>query len=799
MFNRQLKKALFSIILIILFSSFTFSQSDSLKGIVVNKETGSPISNVYLLNPDGAIITITNSAGEFYLDKESANNEITFYHLGYRKKSVAVKQGLSIIELEPSPINLGEVTVISTKHEKLKKEISMPVEVVEEGKILRSPSVTPPDLLKNEPGISLSRDGIWSTEVSIRGLNRENVVTLIDGNRIATSTDVAARFSLVDMSDIERIEVIKGASSSIYGSGATGGIVNIITKSPGLSLSREQAGSNFSIKGNVNIGFNSVNNLSTTSATVFSSGSVWASKISASFRKAGDTQTPVGKLKNSQFEDYSFSGNLNIAPVDNHLIKLNYQRFKAIDVGIPGASVFPANADVRYPDEKRELISAAYDIQSISSLLYNLSVKYSYQLINRNVENIPHTVQNVPATGTTPARRVSVLKITPEAEHKNNNIQVQGNLLLAENNILIAGFDYWDRNYNGKRGKYQLIEALNTEGNVVSTTNKVIVEKPLPDSKLRSYGFFAQDDMVLFKDKLSLSLGARIDKIDVSGETTLNPLYDITNGVRNDSPAGQTKIWDAIETDDVSWSGNLSLLYSLYPDVDLTFTIARSFRSPSLEERFQYIDQGNLVKVGDPNLQPEKGTFIDAGLRIWQQDFTFTGSIFFNQLNDLVSEKPGTFDGRNALLKSNIGKARLYGFDFGTEYNFLSEWIIYSVLSYVRGEDIEKDENLPQIPPLNGRLGFRAPVFGYFYFDLSSTLFAKQGKTAPGEIKTLGYATFDLYVNTIPIKYSLINLQFYAGIENIMDKSYRNHLATNRGFIMSEPGRNFFAKIKVGW
>jgi hypothetical protein len=71
---------------------------------------------------------------------------------------------------------------------------------------------------------------------------------------------------------------------------------------------------------------------------------------------------------------------------------------------------------------------------------------------------------------------------------------MQGNLLAADNNILIAGFDYWDRSYNGEREKYQLIEVLNTQGNVVSTTNKVIGEKPLPDSKLR-FRIFALDDM----------------------------------------------------------------------------------------------------------------------------------------------------------------------------------------------------------------------------------------------------------------------------------------------------------------
>ncbi len=63
-------------------------------------------------------------------------------------------------------------------------------------------------------------------------------------------------------------------------------------------------------------------------------------------------------MENSQFEDYSFSGAINISPIDNQKLKIDYQNFKANDVGIPGASVFPDNADVRYPSEFRELISA---------------------------------------------------------------------------------------------------------------------------------------------------------------------------------------------------------------------------------------------------------------------------------------------------------------------------------------------------------------------------------------------------------------------------------------------------------
>ena len=144
-------------------------------------------------------------------------------------------------------------------------------------------------------------------------------------------------------------------------------------------------------------------------------------KFQARIRNAQNIQTPIGELKNSQFEDYTFSGAFKISPIENQKLEIDYQNFKANDVGIPGSTVFPDNADVRYPDEFRELISAGYSIQNISKTFYKLSAKYSYQLIERSVENIPHIVQNIPASGNNPARRVSVLKITPSADHKNNN------------------------------------------------------------------------------------------------------------------------------------------------------------------------------------------------------------------------------------------------------------------------------------------------------------------------------------------------------------------------------------------
>ena len=123
-----------------------------------------------------------------------------------------------------------EITITSQRYEKKLDEISLPLEIMTLENINRIPAVTPGDLLKNEGGVALTRDGIWGTNVSIRGLSRSSIVTLVDGNRVETATDLAAGLSLINIDDIERIEVIKGASSVLYGTGAVGGVVNIFTK-----------------------------------------------------------------------------------------------------------------------------------------------------------------------------------------------------------------------------------------------------------------------------------------------------------------------------------------------------------------------------------------------------------------------------------------------------------------------------------------------------------------------------------------------------------------------------------------
>ena len=107
----------------------------------------------------------------------------------------------------------------------------------------RHPPVSLTNITRQIPGVEKTTDSPWGSEINIRGLSRNSVLFLVDGCRVNTATDINARFGLVNPYDIERIEVLKGPISALYGWGAMGGVVNVITRKGGyadIAKTREQ-------------------------------------------------------------------------------------------------------------------------------------------------------------------------------------------------------------------------------------------------------------------------------------------------------------------------------------------------------------------------------------------------------------------------------------------------------------------------------------------------------------------------------------------------------------------------------
>ncbi|HAN18739.1 MAG: hypothetical protein A2X13_13045 [Bacteroidetes bacterium GWC2_33_15] len=788
--------------LIFLFASVnSFSQTHDLKGVVSDSETNEKLSGVHIQlfsnEKSHSYYSITNLNGEFVITGiiEDEYRLLTSY-LAYKSYDstfrITSDYELEVI-LNKEYVSLGEVIVSSTRYDQFIKEIPVPVEIVEQNQIERSSSFTASDILQQEPGVALSRDGIWATGINIRGLGEQRIVMMVDGNRIETATDLMASMSLFDVDDIVRIEVIKGASSSLYGTGALGGIVNVINKEGYFNSAPY-------FNGCFNTGFSSANELFTRKLTFNSGSGRWYVRLSGSLRDAGDIRTPEGTIDNSQFSDQSISLSAGLKIKENHVFKVNYQFFDADDVGIPGGSAFPGNATATYSDAKRELFSANYEITNITASFERLNVKYFHQYIVRDVDLLPNSPVITPTRITTPEL------FTPSGEHTTDGIQIQSDWKFTEKNSFIAGIDVWRRMLTTSREKYIRVDVLDTSGDTIATNNLVRGETPIPESVFGTAGIYLQNEQKMLNNRLKVILGVRLDGVRIANEQAFDIDYLITNGTRNDSPPNQRITFEENEEYKISWSANLGILYSLTNDMDLSLNTGRSFRAPSLEESYKYIDLGNMVRLGDPDLDPEKGYSVDLGFRIWKPKFHFKVNGFVNWLSDMIVEESGEFiysyttgvvDTIPALINANVDQARLYGFDMNFEYNFYKTFTLYGLGSFVRGEDTKNETSLPLISPLNGRLGLRYEIPKYFGVEFIAIGFADQNKVADGEKETKGFARFDFTVHSSLINLDFAKFQLFGGIENIGDRAYRNHLATNRGAIDIEPGRNFYIKLKL--
>ena len=135
------------------------------------------------------------------------------------------------------PVALAdEVVVTATRFRGSPQELPLGVTVINEAQIRGSTALTMPELLMQFPGIQV-RDNSGSTnqQVDLRGFGitgDQNTLVLLDGQRISENEQATVNWAAVPLSAIERIEIMRGSGAVLYGAGATGGAINIVTKTP---------------------------------------------------------------------------------------------------------------------------------------------------------------------------------------------------------------------------------------------------------------------------------------------------------------------------------------------------------------------------------------------------------------------------------------------------------------------------------------------------------------------------------------------------------------------------------------
>ena len=179
--------------------------------------------------------TSTNNDGYYELSlPDNKDYTITAAYIGYFDVSKKIKEGLKgtlNFQLKENITTLDQVVVTGTRTPKLLSDVPIVTRVISELDIKRVDATNIEDLLQAElPGIEFTYSMNQQTSLNMSGFGGNSVLFLVDGERLAGETLDNVDYCRLNMDNVQRIEIVKGAASSLYGSSAVGGVVNIISQ-----------------------------------------------------------------------------------------------------------------------------------------------------------------------------------------------------------------------------------------------------------------------------------------------------------------------------------------------------------------------------------------------------------------------------------------------------------------------------------------------------------------------------------------------------------------------------------------
>ena len=629
---------------------------------------------------------------------------------------------------EKGKYRLEEVIVTATKAEKEAKDVPASVNIITSEEIEQKAATNLGDLLRDEVGIEISGGprALQAEAPNIRGLSGARVLLKIDGTRYNFIPAHRGRL-FIDVDDIERVEVIRGPASALYGSDAIGGVIQVFTKEPKHRLEPgEKYG--LDLKGQ----YDSVNTQYRDSVRLFARPfdgveyivgfSRWDSK---SFR------TPAGdSICDSSSFGNNLSGKLIFHPTENSELKFNAQFFQD-NARVPANAQTEVTAANRLVDRdtQRRLFNTVYDYTSEGGILPSLHANIYWHL-SEIFENAL----------TAPLREDTLNFDTFGFELRGNN---RFDLKGIENS-LTYGLEFY-------------------EDKSVSRRKTIIGIRPrdaIPDSKSQGTGIFLQNELELF-ERLTLIPGLRYD------------LYEATT-------TGQP------DREDERLSPKIGAVYKLTEAINLFGNIASGFRAPRTTELFAtgMHFPGNFFQP-NPGLRPEKSINYEVGLKSDFGRLKFENSVFLLQADDFMETKVTATITRT----DNIGEARIWGVENSLEFDVGKGFSTFATYDYLKGDNLVDNTPLASIPPDTLVLGLRyVEPEDRFWTAFSGRIVDKQHRVPRGTDTTGGYAVWDIKMGlSIPwVKGAKLTL----GVENIFNKSYREHLSALRA-----PGRNIIVGL----
>ncbi len=641
-----------------------------------------------------------------------------------------------------------EIMVTATRVEKNIQDVPYTVNVISAEEIRASGATSLAGLLRDLPAAQITSTGAAGvTRISLRGESSSRTLILVDGMKITEQKSMDGTPLLIDINNIERIEIIKGPGSVLYGSEAIGGAINVITKK----------GGNRPVEGSLSATYDTS-----------SAGNLFSAAIHGSLRefyyRVDGSQTDYDKRKDAdgdkldgtEYERQSYS---LLAGYRNDRFDggIKYEKFESESMvyTMPYPGMF-----MELPEWDREKLSGWFEYRNPGALLSKARLSLFRQETFKEFINNMDIPINPFMTMQRRGRTENTLDTT--------GVLGQADLQLNTSNLLITGFEF-------------NIDDLNAVDDI--RTNMGADTYTRSDAKQTTYSLFVHDEQMI-GENLILGGGLRYSRIQ-------NEITSTNNSLIPDK-----------DTNFDSTVGSLSLVYRGINNTTLRVLYSSGYRAPNLQQLYMGTSHGSATPtLSNPDLDPEKSSNYEVGAHYANQLVDVDLALFHTRSKDYIATVTIPYGTGTARQFTNVDKSITSGVELIAKL-LVGDFTPYVSGSYMRRKFEQQGFSTYKTgqPELSGRLGLRyAAQFGRSV-TINSDLYARyaakaEEEAADGSIdKTAAYTTLNLSISG---SYPLLDdrtLMLTLEALNLTDKDYELAMSP-----IPEPGRHFLLKASINF
>lgn len=583
--------------------------------------------------------------------------------------SVAVALALSAGTVSAEDVLQTEtVHVTASRVEQELMDVPMSVSVITSNDIEKSGAKTVGDLLSDIPGVEIKNDGGQGIDrVKIRGEDAFRTLVMIDGQKVAEHKSMSGAPILIDPSMIERIEVIKGPASVLYGSDAIGGAINIITKKGGTRP----------VQGEISAGMDTSASGKHVSAGIYGSVNGWEYRLNAATENYDNLETPIGEVPYTEFD--SRSASLYLAYNINENMKvggtIDYYKLDFMS-GTQEGDYDEFFVDV--PKWDRTKGALFFEMNNVNDYLARLRLDVFHQQSNKDMHNRVYTSGMYQMDGM-PMAFPGTTKMDNYADNKlkQTGFSVQSDWTLGEH-YLIAGYEF----------SYDNLDAVSDMSLAVRVTSPIDMQLGATeysshwDAEQQQHSVYASMESPI-TETVKLNYGARYTW--VSSESTHNEngtRYGVMIGGGN-GPTGSKPYTehDRNDSSDGHAVFNLGAVWSPTNNMSLRASWAQGYRFPIIQEMYVDSNMGGETTYANPDLKPETSDNFEVGMRWNHKVFTLDSALFYSKADDYIDTLT-IADGINEY--ANVSEATTYGLETSLSFNVFENFEPYTTFTLMR-------------------------------------------------------------------------------------------------------------------